>query len=86
MSNEEQILICAVRYALGRRSYIVGVVADYVEAKKDELSEQCKAIIVRDIQEEYDFYHRRGMTLGDDCDERDWLNLAFSLKVGADHE
>ena len=30
MSVEEQILICAVRYALGRRSYIVGVVAEYV--------------------------------------------------------
>ena len=37
MKYEEQILICAVRYALGRMSYIVGVVAEYVAVKQPEL-------------------------------------------------
>lgn len=85
MSNEEQILICAVRYALGRQSYITGVVADYVAHKRRKLSEQCKAIIVRDIQEEYDFYHRQGQTLGMECDERSWLRLLKLLEGGADN-
>ena len=34
MTSEEQIIICAVRYALGRMSYIVGVVCDYVYFKR----------------------------------------------------
>ena len=86
MSLEEHITICAVRYALGRMTYIVSVVCEYVEAKKDELSEQCKAIIVRDIQEEYDFCHRLGKTLGMEYDEQNWMCLLEILKGGAEHE
>ena len=80
MSHEEQILICAVRYALGRQSYIVGVVAEYVALKRKELSKECIDLIIRDIQEEIEFYHRRGMTCGMDIDERTWLNLSEVLK------
>lgn len=82
MSNEEQILICAVRYALGRMSYIVSIVCEYVKAKKDELSDECKKIIVRDIKDEYQFYHRQGKTLGMECDEADWIILARILEWG----
>ena len=35
ITPDEQILICAVRYALGRMSYIVGDVAKYVELKRN---------------------------------------------------
>ena len=41
ITPDEQILICAVRYALGRMSYIVGDVARYVESKRNTLSSQC---------------------------------------------
>ena len=80
MSIEEQILLCAVRYALGRRSYIVGVVAEYVAVKRTALSEQCVNLIIRDIKEELERYHRAGQTLGDDCDERTWINLQRVLE------
>ena len=83
MSHEEQILICAVRYALGRMSYIVGVVAEYVAVKQPELSKECINIIIRDIEEELKRYHDAGQTLGMECDERTWLRLLERLKGGA---
>lgn len=80
MTTEEQILICAVRYALGRQSYIVGVVAEYVNCIKDKLSKECVNVISRDIQEEIEFYHKQGRTCGMECDERTWANLWESLQ------
>lgn len=80
MSHEELILICAVRYALGRMSYIVGVVAEYVAVKKPELSKECINIIIRDIEEELKWHHDAGQTLGMECDERTWLRLLERLK------
>lgn len=80
MTTEEQILICAVRYALGRQSYIVGVVAEYVNRIKGKLSKECRDIIIRDIGEDIAFYHNRGTTCGMDIDERTWLNLKEALE------
>lgn len=75
MKDNEIILVCAVRYALGRQSYIVGVVAGYVANKSEVLSEACKEIIIRDIREEIEMCHRVGRTCGMEMDERTWLNL-----------
>ena len=80
MNADEQILVCAVRYALGRRTYIVGVVCDYVKAKIRTLSKHCIIILIRDIEEEMERCHRLGYTLGDDCDEREWIKLLEVLK------
>ena len=80
MSIEEEILVCAVRYALGRMTYVVSDVCRYVEGKKDSLSESCKDIIIRDIEEELERYHELGQTCGMECDERDWALLLNVLK------
>lgn len=80
MTTEELVLICAVRYALGRQSYMVGVVADYVNSVKEKLSMNCRNIIVRDITEAIEFYHEHGTTCGMECDERTWQNLLEALK------
>ena len=80
ISPDESILICAVRYALGRQSYIVGEVAQYVFYKRKTLSAECINIIIRDIEEEMERYHSVGQTLGMDCDERTWENLLNQLK------
>ena len=82
MTPEEQMLISAVRYALGRMSYIVGDTCRFVASIKDKLSQNCINIIIRDIEEELEMYHRAGMTLGMDFDERTWLNLRDLLKDG----
>ena len=84
ISPDESILICAVRYALGRMSYIVGEVANYVFYKCKTLSKECIDIIIRDIEEEGSFqkkrYHLVGETLGMECDEKTWKNLLKALK------
>lgn len=80
MTTEELVLICAVRYALGRQSYMVGVVADYVNSVKEKLSEHCRNIIVLDITEAIEFCREYGTTCGMECDERTWLNLLEALK------
>ena len=80
ISPDESILICAVRYALGRQSYIVGEVAQYVFYKRKNLSVECINIIVRDIEEEMERYHAAGQKLGMDCDEKIWRVLLAALK------
>ena len=80
MTPEEQMLISAVRYALGRQSYIVGDTCRFVANIKDKLSQNCIAIIIRDIEEELERYHRSGFPLGMDCDEKNWVELLRILK------
>lgn len=72
LTNDETILICAVRYALGRMSYMVNIVCEYVASKRAELSDQCINIIIRDIEEEIEMCHKVGRTCGMACDERTW--------------
>ena len=79
MIISESVIIYAVRYALGRMSYAVGDVCDYVKCKKNELSEECKKIIVKEIRENIAMCHRMGIHCGMLCDERDWLELVDVL-------
>lgn len=80
ISPDESILICAVRYALGRMSYIVGEVANYVFFKRKTLSVECINIIIRDIEEEMERYNASGQKLGMHCDEKIWRALLAALK------
>ena len=80
MTPEEQMLISAVRYALGRMTYIVGETAEFVASIKDKISQKCIGIIIEDIEREIEFYHRAGQTCGMDYDERTWLRLKDFLK------
>lgn len=80
MTSEELILICAVRYTLGRMTYMVDEVCRYVTLKRDELSRECINVIIRDIKEEMQRYHDVGQVLGMECDEKNWMWLLETLK------
>ena len=80
MTLGEEIIVCAVRYALGRQSYIVGDVCKYVTIKHDCMSDHCKNVIIKDIEESIEWYHSTGHTCGMECDEKDWLKLLDVLK------
>ena len=80
MTDEELILICAVRYTLGRMTYMVRVVCTYVASQRNTLSKHCINIIIKDIEEALDMCHRMGWTLGMDFDEREWVRLLEVLK------
>ena len=76
MSDLEQILICAVRYGLRRRTYITGVISDFIilHIRKEGMSDKCRAVMVRDI-DEADIE----CGLGDNCDADAWRNLRKEL-------
>ena len=69
MSNYEQIVISAERYALGRKTYIVELTVNYIlqEIKEDKLSDSCLNVIRKDIKEAKDY--------GMECDQKQWLKL-----------
>ena len=73
MTDYENILISAIRYALGRRTYIVKLTVDYVIPELDKLSDNCKKVIKKDIIEQ----SRLG--LGDECDKDDWCRLLKAI-------
>jgi hypothetical protein len=45
------ILICAVRYSIGRQSYMPSLVIDYITPKLHLLNDKCLAVMERDVSE-----------------------------------
>lgn len=72
------LLICSVRYSLGRRTYMPGAVADIVRAQLPRLerhmTDHTRPILIRDIREQERFGY------GDPCDERTWQDLLAWLE------
>ena len=69
MTDYEQIIISAERYALGRMTYIVELTVNYIlkEIENNKLSESCLDVIRKDIKEARNY--------GMDCDKKQWLKL-----------
>ena len=69
MTDYEQIIISAERYALGRMTYIVEITVNYIleEIENDKLSDRCLDIIAEDIRQE--------RNLGMECDKKCWIKL-----------
>lgn len=72
------MLLNSVRYALGRRTYIVNWTCEFIEKNKHLLTEQNRLVMIRDIEQQKEYGY------GDDCDEKDWKRLLAVLK-GADN-
>lgn len=72
---DEQMLVSAVRYALGRATYIVHSTCDSVRTAWPELSLNARAVILRDIREALDGAKESGTTVGMDFDHREWVTL-----------
>ncbi len=66
--------VCAFRYALGRRTYVVDHVARWLIANRDKLDANDRALIVREIDQQQE----RG--LGDACDVADWMRVREVMK------
>ena len=61
------VLISAVRYCLGRRTYMPDVVTRWIMASVPELPANTAKTMLRDINDQ-----RRQYGLGDDCDVKTW--------------
>jgi hypothetical protein len=84
VTTDEQMLVSAVRYALGRATYIVEMTAGAVRAAWPSLSEKARAVILRDIAEALSDAVRRSRHLGMDIDHRVWDELMDELRAAAD--
>ena len=68
------VLICAVRYCLGRRTYMPDLVTRWIMGHcKGALNRNTISVMLRDIDEQRKMGERIGKnTLGDECDVRVW--------------
>jgi len=82
--NLNHMLMSAVRYALGRRTYMVGMTCDYISALIPELSDQAVSVMERDIREQDKVTTLSDGTvidhLGDDCDRAEWVELLHKIQ------
>lgn len=75
---QDLMVVAAVRYCLGRQTYIVGVCCNWLIDIWPLLSEKDRHVIQRDIEAEFerdDAARERGeqyRALGADCDRADW--------------
>ena len=83
--NFETILLCAVRYAIGRRTYIPSLVIDYITPLLPYLSEDVLKLIANEITE-HDTYDG---SLGDEnIDKPYWIEFLrkIRLEIGGRNE
>ena len=76
--NFETILLCAVRYAIGRRTYIPSRVIDYITPLLPYLSEDVLKLIVNEIIERYTYEG----ALGDEkIDKPYWIDFLRKIRL-----
>lgn len=74
------LLISAVRYALGRQSYIVGLTCDLVRKRWGRT--RALVIVQSDIIAALERAEQEGQSLGMEMDHREWQRLALELESG----
>lgn len=69
MTDYEQMIVSAERYALGRMTYIVEITVNYIlqEIENDKLSDSCLDVIREDI--------KSARSYGMECDKELWFKL-----------
>ena len=69
MTDYEQMIISAERYAVGRMTYIVETTVKYIlkEIEDNKLSDRCLDVIAEDI--------RSARNLGMEQDKQQWIKL-----------
>jgi hypothetical protein len=68
------MVTAAVRYCIGRRSYIVGDCVDWILANWRDWPENVRTIIQRDLEHEFERAAQNPdwNPLGDSCDKQEW--------------
>lgn len=82
MTNEENMALCAIRYCMGRMSYIVSDGIAWAR-RYGAQSKHLRGIVIRDIEEAIVQMERCPdiPMLGDKIDEREWRAVLSELKA-----
>lgn len=70
--NEEIVMFCAFRYALGRRTYVVGAIVAELQRRYNDFHETERAKYVKEIQEHQDTWGLTGYV-----DDRAWNKIKW---------
>lgn len=74
---DELMLSSAVRYALGRSTYIVDVTANQVKQSWGSLTLKTQTVIFKDVEEAVN----SGQKLGMEMDKQSWVNLLTFMSL-----
>lgn len=74
------LLMCTIRYSMGRRSYMPSECAVLYDRYKRALAREQKEQIAREIEREIERAGECGATLGDECDHEVWVTLAAQIR------
>lgn len=68
------MIISALRYALGRRTYISAETSEFIVENKDIIDGRMKQVMLSDLQH-YLERRKEGFITDDRCDYDTWVNL-----------
>lgn len=74
------ICVCAVRYALGRRTYMPRLVQDFIAANIDMVDSNGIACMIRDIRDYGGVGTHRPSAYGDLHDYENWMSFLYKLE------
>lgn len=75
------VVICALRYALPRHTYIVDEICEWVEKHSEILDDRMLIVMKRDVEEQLAYYDEHGVSVIDEIDYKrirrfyDWLMM-----------
>lgn len=72
MTDHEEMMLCSLRYGLGRMTYITGTISDYIIKHLPNSSEKFRMLVMRDIEESH--------SLGMECDKEALMKLYDSIQ------
>lgn len=72
-SDLSVLFLAAERYALGRRTYMPGLICEIIKNNINLVLTKDINVMIRDIENAY--------SLGDKCDEIEWKKLLDFLKI-----
>lgn len=78
---EDDVLFCAFRYALGRRTYVVGKICEAIRLNASSIQSNLRSQMIREISEAVDTKQA-----GDDIDVQRWLECRRVLQQSLMHE
>ena len=73
--NQDILLFCAFRYALGRQTYVVSTVADIIKANWDHMSQGRRDMFRKEIEEAIE----KGYAGSVNIDVPEWLSVIHMI-------
>jgi len=80
------LLLCSIRYAMGRQTYMPSLVCSLVRKYAQVLTSEQLRQVQHEIREEAMRAHAHGQHIGADFDENGWLQLVNWIEAILDGE